>query len=239
MKVNPNSNSSFKLLISNLNTGKKFFQTGEFWALVKKNLFNSSILLIGEKEIKVKNLANLLEGERILLSPKFYSDRIELEILERNFTNIKPVEGKVQFSKTSFNIEQVLENSLSEPMNINHIFSTLKVFFPWVDWNLKTSYFFWDWEEGKGEGFFSPEEKKLILRIFHPTLGNLEIILFYSFPSVQKLEIFISVEKQEVYYSILKHLAKLQKYFIDNGLEINKLDLCFKRVQLSSKGWNA
>lgn len=239
MKVNPNSNWNFKLFLSSFNFEKSFFPKQEFWALVKKNFSNSSTLIYNEKEITVKNLANLIEGEKILLFPKLYSNKVELEILERAYSYSEHADLKTQIPKTSLGFEKFLETSLSESSNLNQIFSTLKVFFPWIDWNLETPYFYWDWEDGKGEGFLSKEKGKLLLKIFRPILGNLDFMIDYSLPSASQIELLVKTEKQEVYSAILSQFNSLKKYFIDNGIKLKKITLYFQTQEYKARGWKA
>lgn len=239
MKVNPNSNWNFKLFLSSPNLEKNFFPKQEFWALVKKNFLTSSILLFNDREITVKNSANLREGEKVLLTPKLYSNKIELEILERTYSHFEQADLKSQVPKTSLGFEKFLETSLSESSNLNQLFSTLKVFFPWIDWNLETPYFYWDWEDGKGEGFLSKEKGKLFLKIFRPILGNLDFMIDYSLPSASQIELLVKIEKQEVYSAILSQFNTLKKYFIDNGIELKKITLYFQTQQYKARGWKA
>ncbi len=238
MKIDPKENWNFKPIFSSLKLEKNFFMQGEFWAKVKKNIGSTSILVVKEKEFAVKNLANLLEGENIKLLPKEYSHRMELEILERVWEFSQEKERNNMFSKTSLSLEQFLENSLSNSAsNLENIFSLLKTFFPVLDWNLDTPYFFWEWEDGKGEAFFSKEEQKLFLKFFRPKLGKVELVFQYSLPEAPKLNVFLKLEKQEVYCLCLQRLELLKKYFIDERIQLNKLVIQLQANWKESKGW--
>lgn len=240
MKINPKELLNSKPTFFSLKIGKNFFIKEEFWASVKKNFKDMSVLVVGEKEFTVKNLANLKEGETIKLLPRVYADRVELEILERVWEVSKKKELQNIFSKTSLTVEEFLENSVSNSFsNLENIISLLKTFFPNLDWDLKTPYFFWDWEEGRGEGFFLKEEQKLFLKIFRPILGKIEILIRYFMPNAQEMEVFTKIEKPEVYSLFMQNIDSLRKYFIEEGILVNKFVVHFQSNFSENRGWKA
>lgn len=240
MKINPNEFLNSKFQFPFLKVGKNFFIKEEFWATVKKNFQDISILNVGERDFSVKNLAQLVEGERIKLFPKVSSELVELEILERVWEVSTEKELQNRFSKTSSTVEQFLETLVSKSSyNLENIFSLLKTFFPTLDWSLETPYFLWEWEEGRGEGFFSKKEQKLFLKIFRPILGRIEVVIRYFRTDVQEIEVFMKIEKAEVYTMLLKHLDILKKYFIDEKITVRKLAIQFQWNYSENKGWKA
>lgn len=231
MKVN-------KILVGLDDYWKDFFSKNKFIQNAKvESIYKNGIGLdISGKKLFVSEKQNFLANEILDFKAILKAKQVELEIIKRNYIEN---ETEILSKHSNKSIEEILDSYFEgKDLENSKLFKLLNSFFPNLEWNEKTKYFDWQFENGNAKAFFGKkkEQNSFYLELNLVKLGNLEVYFFYQKNDLTDLRIHIFTKKNSSYIQLLNELDFLKKSLSEIDLENAKINLY---LDDEKKDWTA
>lgn len=206
------------------------------------------------RSLVFRTQTRLFRGEIVELLPTD-PDKTQWQIGKRSFQwrshlsqTENPFEGEKKwgnFGKQSDSVSHIAEKILDEPgeeVDWQRLFSGLKRFFPFLDWNEKTVFFDWNWDFQSGKAFYSEsnDKKRLLLFFQSKHLGEGKFLFEFT-EDGRDWDLYIFTEQMELYNILLEGMPQLLDGFLQKGVSPGGIHIEFQSVRdrERNRGWVA
>jgi len=206
----------------------------------------SYLLNFSGKQLRLQSEAKLFVGEKLELRVQREGSRIEMEILHRSLgaTKINSEEMGKGWSQSHFSplktVENVLDSNNSE-ISIKKIFQFLDVYFPGIDWNIDTPFFYWKLEDGQANGLYGrkSDRQSFYFHFESERMGEVDSHFYWKKNDFSDMVLNCVFNNLAVYIIANEKLPEFKKMLSSNSIPANDIIFHYSTLRKEKGDWIA